>query len=156
MVNNNDLYWAAEKLPPDLALPKRKQVQLEEESLDNTVSMIKSGMSTKKTHKSALKTTNTKDGKKAEPSNANSLMIATQATSISQLTKQVNEIKQMNKMFLTCFDQLAKQMAALLATNINPSHNQNPARGHTTKTQPAVTQVDLAEQHEARVQCRWR
>jgi len=42
-------------------------------------------------------------------------MIALQATSISQLTEQVNEIKQTNKTFIARFDQLAKQMAALLA-----------------------------------------
>jgi len=94
--------------------------------------MIKSGMSTtKKTCESMLKSTNTKDGKKAKTSNADSPTIASQATLISQLTEQVNEIKQMNKMFLTCFDQLAKQMVALLAANTNPL-NQNLAGGHTS------------------------
>jgi len=48
LADNDDLYWAAEKPPPDPASPKRKQVQLEEESLDDTVSTIKSGLSTKK------------------------------------------------------------------------------------------------------------
>jgi len=41
-------------------------------------------------------------------------MIASQATSILQLTEQVNKIKQTNKTFIMCFDQLAEQMAALL------------------------------------------
>ena len=48
MTDDNDLYWAAEKPAPDLGLPKRKWVQLKEESLDDTVSTIKSGMSTNK------------------------------------------------------------------------------------------------------------
>ncbi len=55
IADNDDLYWAAEKPPLDPASPKCKQVQLEEESLDDTVSTIKSGLSTKKTRKSALK-----------------------------------------------------------------------------------------------------
>jgi len=37
----------------------------------------------------------------------------------------------MNKIFLTHFDQLAKQMAAQLAANTNNPTNQCPARGHT-------------------------
>jgi len=48
IAEDNDLYWAAEKPPPDPALPKRKRVQLDEESLDDTVLTIKSGLSTKK------------------------------------------------------------------------------------------------------------
>ncbi len=48
IADDDDLYWAAKKPPPDPASPKHKQVQLEEESLDNTVSTIKSGLSTKK------------------------------------------------------------------------------------------------------------
>jgi len=48
MADNDDLYWANEKLAQDLASPKQKWVQVEEESLDNTMSTIKSGLSTKK------------------------------------------------------------------------------------------------------------
>jgi len=131
MADNDDLYWATEKPLPDPVLPKRKQVQLKEELLDSTVSTIKSGMSTKKMRKSALKTNHTKEGKKANTSNMESPTIASQATLISQLTEQVNKIKQTNKMFLARFNQLAKQMAALLTTNNNTS-NRNPAGGHTS------------------------
>jgi len=88
MADDDNLYRAAEKSPLDLALPKRKWVQLEEESLDNTISMIKSIMSTKKTCKSALKTTNTKDGKKAKTSITDSPTIASQATLISHQTSK--------------------------------------------------------------------
>jgi len=48
MANADDLYWATEKPAPDPTSPKRKRVQLEEESLDDTVSTVKSGLSTKK------------------------------------------------------------------------------------------------------------
>ncbi len=48
MADDDNLYWATEKPLPDPASPKRKRVQLEDESLDDTVSMIKSGLSTKK------------------------------------------------------------------------------------------------------------
>jgi len=49
IADDDDLYWVAEKPPPNPALPKCKWVQLKEELLDDTVSMIKSGLSTKKT-----------------------------------------------------------------------------------------------------------
>jgi len=71
------------------------------------------------------------EGQDATKSKDNSQIVASQMTSILQLTEQVNEIKQMNKMFLTHFYQLAKQMAALLATNTNTSPNQCQAGGHT-------------------------
>jgi len=91
MADEDDLYWAAEKPPPDPASPKHKRVQLEEESLDDTISTIKSGLSTKKTQKTALKTAG--KGKKDPDHSKDSPTLASQATSISQLTKQVNEIK---------------------------------------------------------------
>jgi len=47
MADDDDLYWAVEKPLPDPASPRRKQVQLEEESLEDTMSTIKSGLSTK-------------------------------------------------------------------------------------------------------------
>jgi len=130
IVEDDDLYWAAEKPPLDPALPKRKRVQLDEESLDDTVLTIKSGLSTKKMWKSALKVQD--KGTKNTEQSKDSLTIASQATSISQLTKQVNEIKQTNLTFLACFDQLAEQMAALLAASQNSSNPQCPAGGHTS------------------------
>ena len=130
IAEDNDLYWAAEKPPLDPALPKRKRVQLDEESLDDTVLTIKSGLSTKKTQKSALKIPD--KGTKNTEQSKDSLTIASQATSISQLTEQVNEIKQTNLTFLACFDQLAEQMAALLAASQNSSNPQCPAGGHTS------------------------
>jgi len=130
IVDDNDLYWAAEKPPPDLASPKRKRVQLEEELLDDTVSMIKLGLSTKKTCKSTL--TVAGNGTKNPDQHKDSPTIASQATSIFQLTEQVNEIKQTNITFLAHFDQLAEQMAVLLATSQNSSNPQCPARGHTS------------------------
>jgi len=46
LAEDDDLYWAAEKpAQAEPTSPKRKWVQLEEESLDNTVSTIKSGLS---------------------------------------------------------------------------------------------------------------
>jgi len=128
IAEDDDLYWEAEKPPPEPASPKRKRVQLEEESLDDTVSTIKSGLSTKKTRKSALKEKGTKNTEQIKDSPT----ITSQATSISQLTEQVNEIKQTNLTFLACFDQLAEQMAALLAASQNSSNPQQPAGGHTS------------------------
>jgi len=116
MADEDDLYWEAEKPAPDPASPKRKRVQeVEEESLDDTVSMIKSGLSTKKTRQTTSKTSGTSSEKQEKKTQKDSPTIALQATLISQLTEQVNEIKQTNKTFIVRFDQLAKQRAALLA-----------------------------------------
>jgi len=115
MADEDDLYWEAKKPAPEPTSLKRKWVQVEEESLDDTVSTIKSGLSTKKTHRTASKTLGTSTDKQ-EKKNTKRLTdgVASQAPSISQLTEQVNKIKQTNKTVITCFDQLAKQMAALL------------------------------------------
>jgi len=131
LAEDDNLYWVAEKpAPEDPTSPKRKWVQLEEESLDNTVLTIKSGLSTKKTCKSALKTSLTTD-KSEKATQKDTATIASQSTLISQLTEQVNKIKQTNKTFLAWFDQLAEQMAALIATTQPQLNPQSHAGGHT-------------------------
>jgi len=101
--------------------------------MDDMVLTIKSGLSTKKTRKSALKNKTT-TGQKELDNKQDSAMIASQTTSILQLTEQVSEIKQMNKVFLSHFDQLAEQMAALLAVNTNQPNSQHPAGGHSCES----------------------
>jgi len=130
LAEDNELYWVAEKpAQEEPASLKQKWVQLEEESLDNTVSTIKSGLSTKKTCKSALKTSSTND--KSEKTNQKDMAtITSQSTSISQLTEQVNEIKQSHKTFLDWFDQLAEQMAVLIAATQPHTNTPHPAGGH--------------------------
>jgi len=73
-------------------------------------------------------------GQKELDNKQDSAMIASQVTLILQLTKQVNEIKQANKMFLTCFNQIAEQMAALLAVNTNQPNSQHPAGRHSCES----------------------
>jgi len=41
--------------------------------------------------------------------------IASQVTTISQLTKMVSVVQQENKTIMTCFDQLMEQIAALIS-----------------------------------------
>jgi len=130
IADDDNLYWEAEKPAPAPTSPKRKRVQVEEESLDDTVSTIKSGLSTKKTRKSAMKSTGTSDGKQNNTNQQDAQTVNSQATSISQLTEQVNEIKQTNKTFIARFDQLAEQMAALLAATQTQPNSQRPAGGH--------------------------
>jgi len=127
LAEDDDLYWAVEKTAQEEPTsPKRKWVQLEEESLDDMVLMIKSGLSTKKTRKSALKTDQSEQTHQKD-----TVTITLQSTSISQLTEQVQEIKQSQKTVIDRFDQLAKQMAALIAATKSNTNNQHPARGHT-------------------------
>ncbi len=130
IADDDDLYWEAEKPAPAPTSPKRKRVQVDEESLDDTISTIKSGLSTKKTRKSAMKSTENGDRKPNLTNQQDSQTITSQATSISQLTEQVNEIKQTNKTFIARFDQLAEQMAALLAATQTQPNSQRPAGGH--------------------------
>jgi len=85
-----------------------------------------------KTRKSSLKQSGEGEGNKTSKSHKDSPTIASQATSISQLTEQVNEIKQTNKTFLARFDQLAEQMAALLAASQPHNNIQRQARGHAS------------------------
>jgi len=131
MADDDDLYWEAEKPAPDPASPKQKQVQVEEESLDDTVSTIKSGLSTKKTQRTLSKTSGMSSEKKEKKTRKDSPTIASQATSISQLTEQVNKIKQTNKTFIARFDQLAEQMAALLAATQPQQETSRLAGGKT-------------------------
>jgi len=69
------------------------------------------------------------DGKPPSTSNT----IASQGTTLSQLTEQVSEIKQSHKMIFDCFDQLAAQMVTLIA-NSATSPKKCPARGHNSES----------------------
>jgi len=51
LTTDDDLYWEQETTKPPL--PKQKQQEAEEESLDDSISMVKTAMSTKKTEISA-------------------------------------------------------------------------------------------------------
>jgi len=62
------------------------------------------------------------DGKPSSASNT----VASQGTTLSQLTEQVSEIKQSHKMMLDHFDQLAAQMATLIV-NLAQSPKKQPA-----------------------------
>jgi len=63
MADEDDLYWEVEKPAADPASMKQKWVQVKEESLDDTVSMNKSGLSTKKTQRTTSKTSGTSSEK---------------------------------------------------------------------------------------------
>jgi len=131
--NNNALYWEqqAEKPPSQ----KCKRPQVEEESLDDMVSTVQTAMSTKNAPKLALK---------GSPSTAtwpetqmrfqsNSQMVASQVTTILQLTEMVSAVQQENKMILACFDQLAEQMAAISSSQ-TCTFTQSQARGHSSES----------------------
>jgi len=87
--DNDALYWEEDTTKP--LSPKRKQPQAEEESLDNSVSMVKMAMSVKKMPKSALKgspSTNMKQ-KTQMQFTSDFQTVALQVTTILQLTKIV-------------------------------------------------------------------
>ncbi len=60
ITTDDDLYWEQEI--QKLASPKRKRPDAEEESLDDSISTVKTALSAKKTPKSALKSSPSKTG----------------------------------------------------------------------------------------------
>jgi len=124
------LYWEQDKATPKS--PKRQKVHVEEESLNDSVSTIKTVVSTHKP-KSTFKTqpSQTTGSSENKPSSAAN-MVASHGTMLSQLTEQVSEIKQSHKMMIDCFDQLAAQMATLIAQSASPK--KCPARGHESES----------------------
>jgi len=131
--NDNMLYWELDATKPPL--PKCKQPQAEEESLDNSISIMKMAMSIKKTPKLALKgnTQLTMQGKTQTCFASNSKMVTSQVTTISQLMEMVSMVQQENKTIMSCFDQLTEQIAALIS-----------AQSQSLKMQLEVTEVNLA------------
>jgi len=122
-------YWEPQDTTPKS--PKHQKVQVEEESLNDSVSTIKTAISTKKPACSALKSS-TSTGTKAQSddnatkSSADSAMAMSHRTTLSQLTKQVSEMKQSQKAMLDHFDKLAKQMALLITNSISSPKNTQP------------------------------
>jgi len=76
----------------------------------------------------------TTDGHKASSATNT---VTCQGTTLSQLTKQVLEIKQSHKLMLDCFDKLSAQMAQLL-TNSPSSSKNHPAGGHEIDSSQAI------------------
>jgi len=108
-MDTDNLYWATET---STLAPKRKRVQADDESLDDSTSTIKTAITTKsKVLKSALKTTNHTDTTTTHNiKESDATTIASQSSVISQLTEQVSQIKMENKQLLDKFDWLADRM----------------------------------------------
>jgi len=125
----DDLYWATETSTPS---PKRKRVQANEESLDDSTSTVKTAISRKSKLKPALKnsssteTTNTNTVKESDATT-----VVSQNSAISQLTEQVSQIKMENKQLLDKFDRLADRIEQIFSS-ANSSSTRCQARGHSS------------------------
>jgi len=128
--DDDALYWEQEETV--LKSPKWQKVQVEEESLNDSVSMIKMVVSIQKP-KSALKTppTQTNATSESKPTSTSN-MVTSQGTTLFQLTKQVLEIKQSHKTMINRLDKLAAQMATLIAQSASPK--KCPTRGHDSES----------------------
>jgi len=126
--DTDDLYWATETSIP---APKQKQVQADDESLDDSTSTVKTAITTKtKGLKSVLKNTNHHDNAATHNNKeSDATTIASQSSAISQLTEQVSQIKMENKQLLDKFDRLADRMEQLFSS-ANPQITQCHAEGH--------------------------
>ena len=124
--DDDALYWEQEDDAPKS--PKRQKVHVEEESLNDSVSTIKTAVSTRKP-KPAIKNNSTTSVASTENKPASAAnTVTSQGTTLSQLTEQVSEIKQSHKTMIDRFDQLAAQMATLIAQAASPK--KRPAGGH--------------------------
>jgi len=112
LTTDDDLYWEQEMTKP--ASPKRKRQEAEEESLDDPISTVKTAMSAKKPPKSALKSSPSKaeDNKthasekktRAARFTTDAQTVASQVTTISQLTDMVLVVQLKNKTIMSRFD----------------------------------------------------
>jgi len=59
-------------------------------------------------------------------------MVTSHGTTLSQLTKQVSEIKQSHKTMIDHFNQLAAQMATLITQSASPK--KCPTRGYDSES----------------------
>jgi len=136
LTTDDDLYWEQETQKPPS--PKRKRQETEEESLDDSISTVKTALSAKKTPKSVLKSSPSKAGDatsqasdrktRATRFNTDTHTVASQVTTISQLTDMVSAVQQENKMIMSRFDDISAQLAALLV-NSEIASNKRPAGG---------------------------
>ena len=126
------LYWETDDVKPPS--PKRKRPQADEESLNDSVPTVNTAMSTKKIPKSALKKDTTGSSTKTQTRFANDAQtVASQVTSISQLTEIVSAVQQDHKSLLSRFDQLTEQLGLLLSAQ-STSPQQRPAGGHASES----------------------
>jgi len=119
-LEDDTLYWEEEaEKPPS---PKHKRPQAEEELLEDSISTVHTQMSVKKVPKSALKHNQAANGKQKTQTRfaSDSHMVASQATSISQLTEMVSAVQQENQTIMSRFDKLTEQIAELLSTQKIP------------------------------------
>jgi len=98
--------------------PKRKRVQADKESLDDSASTVKTAITTKsKALKSVLKNASAADNNTtAQTKEPDATTIASQSSAISQLTEQVSQIKMENKQILEKFDWLATKMEQIFSS----------------------------------------
>jgi len=131
--DDNTLYWEEEATKPPS--PKCKRPQAEEESLEDSILTVNTEMSAKKIPKSAIKNKQAMNGKQKTQTRfaSDSQMVASQATSISQLTEMVSAVQQENQTIMSCFDQLMEQIAKLLSAQKHPTHS-SCARGHRSES----------------------
>jgi len=127
------LYWE-EVATPKPPSPKRKRPQAEEESLNDSVPTVDTAMSAKKVPKSALKGDSTTSRTKPQTRFVNETQtVASQVTTISQLTEIVSVVQQDHKTLMSRFDHLTEQIALLLSHQ-QPSSTTSQAGGHASES----------------------
>jgi len=135
----DDLYWVVDQVPPS---PKRTCTQVEDESMNDSVLMVKMVVTQKhQPQKSALKQmANTAGAESTICSNATH-MVVSQASAISQLMEQVSQIKLETNRFSNGLTSLQHKWKP---SWLNPNH--------PIDAMPKATEMNPANCHDANVQ----
>jgi len=128
MADEDGLYWetdAVETLPA-----KRKKIKVDDESITDSVSTVKTAISSikqRRTNNNRQKAMDTPPIKNTTPKDAQ--MVASQASTITQLTEQVSILQLAHNEINSKLDKLAEFIMAQSATTKTPSPSKRKAAG---------------------------
>jgi len=128
MADEDGLYWETEiteNLPA-----KRKKIKVDDESVTDSVSTVKTAISSikqRRTNNNRQKAPDTPPVKNTTPKDAQT--VASQASTITQLTEQVSILQLAHNEINSKLDKLAEFIMAQLATTKTPSPSKRKAAG---------------------------
>jgi len=150
MVDEDGLYWEADAM--EVILAKKKKINVDKESVTDSVSTMKMAISSVKTRQ-----TNSNHQKLTEAmppakntTTQDAQTVVSQVSTITQLTKQVSILQLAHNEINLKLDKLAKFIMAQLATNKTASPSKHEAAGglrgspatiHEYQVQPAMCMV---------------
>jgi len=129
MADEDGLYWETDLV--EVLPAKRKKIKVNEESVTNSISTVKMAISSIKT---SCTTSNHQKSTEATPPAKNTTakdaqMVASQVSTITQLTKQFSILQLAHNEINSKLDKLAEYIMAQSATTKTPSPSKRKAAG---------------------------